>query len=83
MGVMEGIHVTSESAEVLLVIVSAAIGLVGFLAAAAWHWIWHRGEYDWAEALARSLFILLQGTLWGGVVGFIVIGAVAHVWYGQ
>lgn len=74
---------TSQHAEVLLLIISTAIGLVAFSVAAVWHWVWHRGEYDWAEALARSLFMLLQGTLWGGVVGFVVLGAVAHVWYGQ
>lgn len=70
-----------RQAQSVLTMVSIAIGFVGFFGALIWH-LRHRSDYDWAEILARCAFVWLQFSLWGSVVGFIVLGQFFHVWYG-
>lgn len=53
--------------------ISFSVGMVGFVASMVFHIVRERETYDWAERIARSLFVYLQCALWSTIVAFIVI----------
>lgn len=60
--------------QTTLTLIAGGVGTVGFLCAVVYliHYT-PKHDRDWVEVLARGAFVWLQCTIWGTVIGFIVM----------